>query len=256
LYQLLAFIKYWLLSVNDHSLHSPFVYKFYTEIIKDKANKPEKAVEVLRNQLLKDQTVIEIEEMGAGSRMNASNSRPLSQIAKHAATPLSFSLLLSSIIKHYQFKQIVELGTSLGLNSAYMALASPTVKLTTFEGSDSIATIAKRNFKQLDLKNIEIVVGNIDQTLEKWLDRNEKIDLAYQDANHRYEPTVRYFDLLIAHMDAEGIIILDDIHWSKEMNQAWNELKNHPSVSLSIDLFEGGILFLNQKLPKHHYILD
>jgi predicted O-methyltransferase YrrM len=256
LYQLIAYIKYWLLSVDEHSLHSPFLYKFYSEIIQDKSKKPDQNIEAIRNQLLKDETILHIEEMGAGSRVSSSNSRKLKQIAKHASTPLSFSLLLAKIIKQHEFDNIVELGTSLGSNTAYLALARPNVKVTTFEGSESIAKKAQQHFSQLNLTNIEVVIGNIDETLAPWIEQASKIDLAYLDANHRYDPTIRYFDLIIQKMNPEGIIVLDDIHWSKEMNQAWHALKNHASVSLSIDLFEGGILFLNQNLPREEYILS
>lgn len=256
MYQLLAYIKYWLLSVDEHSLHSPFVYKFYTQVVKVKHFEDDKNIETLRQQLLKNHSVIEIEEMGAGSRVSLSNSRKISQITKYASTPKSFSKLLCRIIAHHNFTKVVELGTSLGLNTAYMAKKIANGKITTFEGSDSIANLALHNFETLEINNIELVKGNIDQTLENWVTGTQKIDLAYMDANHRYEPTIRYFNLLLSKMNREGVIILDDIHWSKEMNQAWNELKNHPSVSLSIDLFEGGILFLNPELPKDSYILS
>lgn len=244
------------MSVNEHSLHSPFLYKFYTEVVKGKSNTQDSAIEELRKQLLRNETIIEIEEMGAGSRLNSSNTRKINEIAKHSATPTQFSLLLSRIIQHYNFKKVVELGTSLGLNTAYLAKSNKEVKVTTFEGSGTIAELALQHFEQLGLSNIEVVMGNIDQTLELWLATSTKIDLAYLDANHRYEPTIRYFELLLPKMNQQGIIILDDIHWSKEMNQAWNDLKHHPQVSLSIDLFEGGILFLNPEIPKDQYILS
>jgi predicted O-methyltransferase YrrM len=256
LYQLLAYIKYWLLSVNEHSLHSPFLYKCYTEVVKSKSNEHDSAIEELRKQLLKNGTIVEIEEMGAGSRVNSSNARKINEIAKHSATPTRFSLLLSRIIQQYDFKSIVELGTSLGLNTAYLAKSNEQAEVTTFEGSETIAELATQHFEQLGLKNIELIIGNIDQTLEPWLANTKSIDLAYLDANHRYEPTIRYFNLLLPKMNKQGMIILDDIHWSKEMNQAWNELKNHVQVSISIDLFEGGILFLNPEIPKDQYILS
>uniref|UniRef100_UPI00404712DF O-methyltransferase n=2 Tax=Roseivirga sp. TaxID=1964215 RepID=UPI00404712DF len=256
MYLLLAYIKYWLLSVDEHSLHSPFLYKFYTQVVKSKSNTQDPVIEELRKQLLKNETTIEIEEMGAGSRVNSSNARKISEIAKHSATPTRFSLLLSRIIQQYDFKSIVELGTSLGLNTAYLAKSNKEVKVTTFEGNGAIAELANQHFEQLGLKNIALVHGNIDQTLEDWLETATNIDLAYLDANHRYEPTIRYFSLLLPKMNQQGIIILDDIHWSKEMNLAWHELKNHPQVSLSIDLFEGGILFLNTEIPRDQYILS
>ena len=242
--------------MNEHSLHSPFLYPFYTEVVKKDSKIGFEEIEVLRKSLLQNDEEILIEDLGAGSRISNSNSRKVSQIAKHASTPARFSRLLNRIITHFDYKTIVELGTSLGLNSAYMASAKEDVQLFTFEGSTSIASLAKQNLGELNCLNYQLIEGNIDHTLPQWIENASQIDLAYIDANHRYEPTLRYFELLLPKMTTSGMIILDDIHWSKEMNDAWELLKKHPKVSLSIDLFEAGILFLQPDLMKENYILE
>ncbi|KOF03369.1 hypothetical protein OB69_08375 [Roseivirga seohaensis subsp. aquiponti] len=253
---MLAYIKYWLLAMNEHSLHSPFLYSFYTKVVKKDNKKGFEPIEALRKSLLQNDEEILIEDLGAGSRISNSNTRKVSQIAKHASTPARFSRLLNRIITHFDYKNIVELGTSLGLNSAYMASAKKDVQLFTFEGSASIANLAKQNLSKLNCTNYQLIEGNIDNTLPQWIENTPQIDLAYIDANHRYEPTLRYFELLLPKMTTSGMIILDDIHWSKEMNDAWEVLKKHPKVSLSIDLFEAGILFLQPDLMKENYILE
>ncbi len=244
------------MAMNEHSLHSPFLYPFYTEVVKKDNKKGFEAIEALRKSLLQNDEEVLIEDLGAGSRINNSNTRKVSQIAKHASTPARFSRLLNRIITHFDYKNIVELGTSLGLNSAYMASAKKDVQLFTFEGSASIANLAKQNLSELNCFNYRLIEGDIDNTLPQWIENAPQIDLAYIDANHRYEPTLRYFELLLPKMTSSGMIILDDIHWSKEMNDAWELLKKHPEVSLSIDLFEAGILFLQPDLMKENYILE
>lgn len=242
--------------MNEHSLHSPFLYSFYTKVVKKDNKKGFEPIEALRKSLLQNDEEMLIEDLGAGSRISNSNTRKVSQIAKHASTPAPFSRLLNRIITHFDYKNIVELGTSLGLNSAYMASAKKDVQLFTFEGSASIANLAKQNLSELNCFNYQLIEGNIDNTLPQWIENTPQIDLAYIDANHRYEPTLRYFELFLPKMTTSGMIILDDIHWSKEMNDAWEVLKNHPKVSLSIDLFEAGILFLQPDLMKENYILE
>ncbi|WP_323758213.1 class I SAM-dependent methyltransferase [Roseivirga sp.] len=256
MYQILAYIKYWLLAMNEHSLHSPFLYPFYTEVVKKDSKIGFEEIEALRKSLLQNEETILIEDLGAGSRVNNSNTRKVSQIAKHASTPARFSRLLNRIITHFDYKTIVELGTSLGLNSAYMASAKEGAQLFTFEGSTSIANLAKQNLGELNCTNYQLIEGNIDNTLPQWIENAPQIDLAYIDANHRYDPTLRYFELLLPKMTTSGMIILDDIHWSKEMNDAWEVLKKHPKVSLSIDLFEAGILFLQPDLMHENYVLE
>ncbi|KYG82882.1 hypothetical protein AWN68_13960 [Roseivirga echinicomitans] len=242
--------------MNEHSLHSPFLYPFYTEVVKKDNKIGFEEIEVLRKSLLQNDEEILIEDLGAGSRISNSDSRKVSQIAKHASTPARFSRLLNRIITHFDYTHIVELGTSLGLNSAYMASAKEDVQLFTFEGSTSIANLAKQNLSELNCSNYQLIEGNIDNTLPQWIENAPHINLAYIDANHRYEPTLRYFELLLPKITTSGMIILDDIHWSKEMNDAWKVLKKHPKVSLSIDLFEAGILFLQPDLMKENYILE
>lgn len=242
--------------MNEHSLHSPFLYPFYTEVVKKDSKIGFEEIEALRKSLLQNEETILIEDLGAGSRVNNSNTRKVSQIAKHASTPARFSRLLNRIITHFDYKTIVELGTSLGLNSAYMASAKEGAQLFTFEGSTSIANLAKQNLGELNCTNYQLIEGNIDNTLPQWIENAPQIDLAYIDANHRYDPTLRYFELLLPKMTTSGMIILDDIHWSKEMNDAWEVLKKHPKVSLSIDLFEAGILFLQPDLMHENYVLE
>ena len=52
-----------------------------------------------------------------------------------------------------------------------------------------------------------------------------------------------------------GILIIADIHWSKEMQQAWDTIKNHYQVTLSIDIYQMGIVFFNPEIRKQDYIL-
>jgi len=136
-----------------------------------------------------------------------------------------------------------------------MAQANPSASIHTFEGSAAIAAIAHENFEALKARNITIVEGNIDEKLGPLLEQVSQVDLAYMDANHRYEPTLRYFEQLLPHLHQKSIVVVDDIHWSAEMNRAWQVLKDRSEVSLSLDLFEGGILFFDPALQKEHYVL-
>lgn len=253
MFQVIAYINYWLRQVDAHSLHSPFLFDLYNEIIAQKPHEhPE--IEKLRSSLYRDSTKIELTDFGAGSRLTESNIRTVASVAKHSATPQKFSNTLKQLIAHFQFKNIVELGTSLGLNTLYMAQNQDT-RITTFEGDSSLAKLAEKHFYSLSASNIEIIEGNIDATLPPFLESAAKIDLAYIDANHSYEPTLRYFELLLPKMSEKGIIIFDDIHWSKGMNDAWDVIKRDKRANLSIDLFEAGLLFIDPSLPKEDYIL-
>ncbi len=93
--------------------------------------------------------------------------------------------------------------------------------------------------------------GNFDKTLPLILSdagglANKEIDLAFIDGNHRLMPTLHYFDLIKPRISMDGLIIFDDIHWSREMEMAWNKIKADPKVTLSIDLFFLGIVFFRE----------
>lgn len=256
LYPVFQFIRYWLHKVNEHSLHSPFLYNFYTEIIKHDANQGFEDLEDLRTSLLNSTESVKVKELGAGSRVDNGQTRKIKDIAKHASTPPAFSRLLNRIIHWGKFKHVLELGTSLGQNTLYMQKACTEGIIYTLEGSPAIAEIAKHNFHKLNANNIHVVEGNIDDTLTTTLEKLDTLDLAYLDANHRYTPTIQYFNSILPKLHKDSIVVIDDIHWSAEMNQAWLELKQHPKVTLSLDLFEGGLLFFNPDLKKEHYILS
>src|SRR6186997_2490995 len=155
----LKYLNYYFSASNGkgHGMHSPFVFEFITKVLNDKTVYPEYGkVEVLRNQLLNDNTVLEVEDFGAGSVIDKKNKRSISSIAKNAAKPKKFGQLLFRMIKHYQPATVLELGTSLGITTSYLSLAKPEGSLITMEGSKKIAEVAKRNFRNLEIRNIEI----------------------------------------------------------------------------------------------------
>ena len=252
-----AYLNFLLKARNAHSLHSPFVFDLYSTIIRHDNPEEQRFVPIraLQQELLKDARKIEITDFGAGSRINASRERAIRDIAKNSQKPARFGRLMYRLIQRFGSQTIIDLGTSLGITTLYEAVAAPTAQILTFEGCPQTAAVAERNFKKLNCQNIEIITGNIDLTLAERLKTVSTIDFAFFDANHRYEPTVRYFEtcLLKAHNDT--CFIFDDIHWSDEMEQAWTTIKAHPAVTVSIDLFYVGLVFFRKEQPRQDFIL-
>lgn len=252
-FKIKTYLNYWLDAVDEHSLHAPFLFDFYTRVIKREAI-PVSKFESLRKQLANDHREIEVKDLGAGSKHLASNLRKISDIASLSLSDAKFSALYARIAAYCKAKTIVDLGTSLGINTLYLA-TQPGSKVYTFEGAETIAEIASISFEFGEAKNIELITGNIDQTLYATLSRIPKIDLAFLDANHRYEPTLRYFELVVSRSHHKAIIILDDIHDSPEMERAWSAIKNNPLVYTTADLFRCGLVFLDPSLSKQHVVL-
>mgnify|MGYP000453725812 CR=1 FL=1 len=88
--------------------------------------------------------------------------------------------------------------------------------------------------------------------------RFEKIktlDFGFLDGNHQQEPTIKYFEECLKYCDENSILIFDDIHWSNDMEKAWNKIKESSKVKLTIDLFFVGLVFIDKKLSKENYII-
>ena len=256
---LLKYLQYYLTALNGkgHGMHSPFVFEFIIKVLNDKTVYPEyEKVEALRARLLNDHTVLDVDDLGAGSSVLKKNRRSISSIAKNAAKPKKYGQLLFRMVKYYQPETIVELGTSLGITSSYLSLAKPDARLITMEGSKEIGEVAKRNFRELETRNIEITEGNFDNTLFSVVRGMPTIDFAFIDGNHRQEPTERYFKELVAKTNNNSILVFDDIHWSTEMEAAWEAIKNNNIVTCSIDLFFIGIvLFRKEFKAKQHFVI-
>jgi predicted O-methyltransferase YrrM len=252
------YLHYYLTAANGkgHGIHSPFVFDFVTGVLNDRRSYPAyKTIEDLRQHLLKDQTSLTIEDMGAGSVYATTHSRTVAAIAKHAAKSPRLGQLLFRVAQYYQPMTILELGTSLGLSAAYLAAGVPQGHVFTLEGSPAIAEAAGRNLRSLAL-DATVVTGNFDEQLMPLLKSLPPIDLAFVDGNHRREPTLRYFNTLLRHSAHPSALIFDDIHWSEDMETAWTQIKNDPRVYLTIDLFFIGIVFLREEFKtKQDFII-
>lgn len=256
---LFKYLKYYFTASNGkgHGTHSPFIFEFITKILDDKTVYPGYSkVERLRDQLLKDKTILNVEDFGAGSSVSKTNQRIVSSIAKNAAKPKKLGQLLFRMIKFYQPSTILELGTSLGITASYLSLAKPNAKLITMEGSKEIAAVARNHFRNLEIRNAEIIEGNFDDTLSSIISQLSSVDFAFIDGNHRQEPTARYFKQLLTKINNDSILVFDDIHWSKEMEAAWETIKKHESVRCTIDLFFIGIvLFKKEFREKQEFVI-
>ncbi|MEY4053968.1 MAG: hypothetical protein RL034_886, partial [Bacteroidota bacterium] len=176
------YLRYCLTAANGkgHGVHSPFVFEFITRVLNDKRRfYAFDGIEKIRTQLLSNHSTIEIQDFGAGSRVAKTNTRKISDIAKGSLKPAKYSQLLFRMIDYYGPSQIMELGTSLGITTAYLASANTNAKVTTFEGSATIAQIARQNHGSLGLANISLLEGNFDDQLPKWLAHNKKVDFAF-----------------------------------------------------------------------------
>lgn len=250
-----AWFTYWLNAVEEHSLHSPFLFDLYRTILKGTTN-PEtfSDAERLRKKLLQDQRILNGPDIGSSSSLNG-KQKTVANTARYGISSQKFSELYYRLGTHFKAKMIVELGTSFGINTLYLARID-NAEVHTFEGVPEIQEIASLTFEFADVKNVTLHPGYIDKTLPGFLQQSPRIDMVFMDANHRYEPTVHYFRLLVPRLGQKSIVIIDDIHRSREMERAWNKVRSNELVSVSIDLYQCGILFFDPSLSKQHVVMQ
>jgi predicted O-methyltransferase YrrM len=241
---------------NRHGLHSPFVYRLVDEVIYDFTSKnPYAEIENIRKQLLIDNRIITITDLGAGSHVNNNRQKKISAIAKNALKPPKLAQLLYRLTADLQPKTIIELGTCLGITTLYLQKAAPKAKVYTLEGCPETAGIAQENFINASLNKVELITGNFDNTLPGIINKLDKVDFVFVDGNHQKDATLKYFEWCLPKVHEGTMLIFDDIYWSEGMKEAWATIKAHPKVTATVDLFWIGLVFFKPGQAKEDFLI-
>lgn len=237
---------------KGHGIHSPFAYQLCEEVFYNPCAFYEfESLDVLRQDLLEDNRVLNIDDYGAGSTVFRNRQRKISAIAQKGISSKGQSELLFKLSNFLNCQTRVELGTSLGLNTLYLASVNKLGKVYSLEGSSELLEVARTLCKKRQLENcIQFVEGRFDDTFAGVLNSIPQLDLLYVDGNHTYEATLRYFRMALAKTHKNTVFVFDDIYWSTGMTKAWQEICNHPSVTLSIDAFYLGMVFFRPEIKE------
>lgn len=251
LFQLKHFLLYQWHSQTKYYIHSPFVYQFYLHVLEGDVDHKLMLLIRLRNQLASDKRKIAVDDFGTG------NSRTVSvgDIVRNAAVKHKYGKVLYRLVSYFSPVYIIELGTSIGISSSYMALAAPEARVVTLEGANEVAEVAIQTHQQLGLSNVSVWKGNFNQLLPELLDCTTKVGLVFFDGNHTEEATMQYFEWCVAKADEDSIFIFDDIYWSEGMYAAWQRIKQDQRVTLTIDVYQFGICFFKKGKTKEDFQL-
>ena len=256
LLQIKSYIKFLWNSKNEHGVHSPFVFDLIANCFYDTKKFSEYSIlKNYRNSLLQSKSTIEVTDFGAGSRVFKSNTRAINQIAKNAGITKKRAELLFRITNYFQPESILEIGTSLGLATSALSLGNVKSKITTLEGCPNTFAFAQKQFEEFGFKNITSINTEFSSYLKNYQLSIINYQLIYFDGNHSKQATLDYFELLLPTTTNETVWIFDDIHWSKGMEAAWEIIKSHPNVTVSIDTFQWGLVFFRTEQPKEHFVI-
>jgi len=230
------------------------VYRLVDEVIYDFHKREYYAsIEQLRDDLMEDRRTLTITDLGAGSMLNKSSEKKVSTLAANALKPPRIAKLIARLAHDFKPRTIIELGTCLGITTLYLSKANPSSSIITVEGCPETATVARENFEKLGVHNIEIKVGDFDFLFPQILADMPEIDFLFVDGNHRKSATLDYFYQCLPKIHEGSLLIFDDIYWSEGMKEAWAEIKKHPSVTVTVDLFYIGLVFFKKDQAKEDF---
>ncbi|MFZ4544180.1 MAG: O-methyltransferase [Saprospiraceae bacterium] len=252
-----SFAHYFFRAKTKYNVHSPLVYEFILNVLEeDKWYYSFSELKALRKELLQVEKRIDVEDFGVGSQVIHARSRKIKDIARTSLSAPYFCQVLFSLVHWLKPEKVLELGTSLGVSTLYMSKANAHSAIVSIEGCSSIAENARNIFKLYQANNIKVVTGNFDDVLQTALDELQIVQLFVIDGNHQKEATLRYFEFCLKNADLSAVFVFDDIYWSKEMSEAWQTIKLHTKTKLTIDIFQYGIVFLqNDFKEKQHFTL-
>lgn len=252
MYQIIAYIKFIFNSTNQHGVHSPFVYNFVTKCLYDKTKYASYTkLNTYRKALQKSSVTLQVKDLGEGSRVLDANKRQVRKMIKTSSSSKKDSELLYRFSKYFGFKRSLELGTSLGMGTYALSLANATSKITTIEGCPNTSDFAKAKFQTLDIHNSKFLKGDFTALIPTLPDPN--YDLIFFDGHHNKAATIQYFEALLSKSHNDTIFVFDDIYWSKGMTEAWDYIKSHDSVSVTVDCFRLGFVFFRKEQVKEHF---
>jgi predicted O-methyltransferase YrrM len=238
-----------------HGVHSPFVFAMQDGVLKNAAMLPMATIEKCRTKLLHDQRTFERVDLGAGSRKSNSNRSSVAQFAQRSLQKEHPARILRGLADAVNAQNVLELGTALGITTAYLACDRPNRNVATLEGDPFVLQIAQETWQELELKNITGHCGAFDQLLSTEQLKEHLWDMVLVDGNHTYEATIRYWNTLKDKITPQGCLIFDDIYWSPGMYRAWCEISADPKVGITLDYFDFGVVFLFPRRQKEHYKL-
>lgn len=248
------YFKHRLTAKSRHGTHSPFVYKLTDEVIYDFSNKKVyNEIETLRKKLLRDDSLITINDLDDGINSSKNRQKKVNQIAKSKLKSPRLVQLIYRLAANNDFKNIVEIGNDFGITTAYLAKAKPKADILTLENCPEVANIAYTNFTDLGLQNVELQVGNLNDLLPKAIAATKELDFVYISGKHNKLEALNYFNLCLPQLHKDSLLIIDSIYWNHQMKEAWTAIKNHPQVTVTIDLFSIGLVYFREGQAKEHF---
>lgn len=259
IYLVKSYLSYLLKSKykKGYGLHSPFVFDLVRDLIGDSHRYYIfESIKAYRKQLMNSKQVIAMTDYGAGSTEFNKKERRVSELVLKSSIHPRYGELLFRLANHFKPNCILELGTSIGISTSYLSRHNSSSKVYTVEGCENTAAFASKTFKSLKCRNVNQIVGQFKDVLPELVASLDQLDMVFIDGHHERQATIDYFNICLSKAGNDSLFIFDDIHWSKGMYEAWKIICDHPKVTVSLDLFQIGIIFFRKECQKQHFVVS
>jgi predicted O-methyltransferase YrrM len=239
---------------SGHGIHSPFLYEFVRQVLtSEKKPYNEKIIKKIRKKAKRDTTIVPDIDYGAGSGYKSNSRKTVSRIYRHSAVPAAYGRILFRLANYFAPSCIIELGTSLGFSAMYLALGNPDATILTIEGNPACARLAENFIKEAGINNTTVINDEFEHALQNISIQHPL--LVFIDGNHTREATLGYFNFFLKYKNEDSVLVFDDIHWSRGMEEAWDIIRDHGEVKVTVDLFRMGIVFFSKELSKQNFVI-
>jgi predicted O-methyltransferase YrrM len=237
-------------------VHSPFVFHLVSKVLTKKDDENLKQILSFRRNFLRDKSILQTNDAGAGSKTHRRKERSIRQILNRSSIRHKYGRILYALANELNPATIIELGTGIGISTAYLAKGCPGSRTISIEADKQKMTFATNSFEQMGLRNVTAVNGTFGELLPGFMKIAVHPVLVFVDGDHSFEGTKSYFEEIMKYADSETVIIFDDIRWSEGMEKAWDAIKADSRVVLSIDLFFMGIVFFRKGMTKQDFVVN
>jgi hypothetical protein len=137
-------------------------------------------------------------------------------------------------------------GSDFGLIPLYLTAYSTDSNCIVDEPAPSMATVAKQFTSNNTTASVEIhdCIGSLPDDLDFVVWGACALDNIF---------AMLSFDQIFLKIQEEGIMVIAGINASKKNREIWKVFRTHPKVTVAIDLYRLGILFVNPKLHPKTY---
>lgn len=244
-----TYLKYYFSAITKYKVHSPFVFKFVTDIFEDERFYHFMGViENYRRNLL-----------GTRDKIDTQNgTKTVNQLVKTQGISPKSGAILFKMAHEYKPKTILELGTNLGISSLYQATAESNNSMITLEEDAAIATATQVYFKRLGTRNVELMSGAFNKNLPTALTKLGSVEHLFFNNFWGYEQSLTYFETCLPYFVPNTVFIFRDPYATTESIKFWEKIKQHPQVKLSLDIYDLGFVFFRseQKEVAHYSLIE